>query len=69
MSGDCSPLHEIAPLKAQYSFIYYVDESHSVGFYGDKGQGLCSELELIDFVDVMMSQSHLKRLKFFKVLC
>ncbi|MGR5283504.1 aminotransferase class I/II-fold pyridoxal phosphate-dependent enzyme [Photobacterium damselae] len=55
MSGDSAPLVEIAKLKQKYKFIFYVDESHSFGFFGENGEGLCCELNILDDVDVLMS--------------
>jgi glycine C-acetyltransferase len=55
MSGDLSPLKEIAALKEQYNFYLYVDEAHTFGFYGDKGRGYCYEQGVTDTVDFIMS--------------
>lgn len=55
MSGDLAPLREITALKRKYKFLLYVDEAHSFGFYGPKGQGYCHEQGVIDDVDFIMS--------------
>jgi glycine C-acetyltransferase len=55
MSGDVSPLKEIVALKKAHRFYLYVDEAHTFGFYGDKGQGYCYEQGLTDQVDFIMS--------------
>ncbi|MGE5423153.1 MAG: aminotransferase class I/II-fold pyridoxal phosphate-dependent enzyme [Ignavibacteriales bacterium] len=55
MSGDLSPLKEIVALKKSYKFYLYVDEAHTFGFYGDKGQGYCYEQGVSDDVDFIMS--------------
>ena len=55
MSGDLSPLKEIASLKKSHSFYLYVDEAHTFGIYGDKGQGYCYEQGVTDEVDFIMS--------------
>ncbi|NLO21263.1 MAG: pyridoxal phosphate-dependent aminotransferase family protein [Syntrophomonadaceae bacterium] len=55
MSGDLSPLMEITELKKKYKFYIYVDEAHTFGIYGDKGQGYCYELGVSDEVDFIMS--------------
>jgi 8-amino-7-oxononanoate synthase len=55
MSGDLSPLIEISGLKKSYSFYLYVDEAHSFGIYGEKGQGYCYEQGVSDKVDFIMS--------------
>jgi len=55
MSGDLSPLKEIARLKKSYSFYFYVDEAHTFGIYGEKGQGYCYAQGVTDEVDFIMS--------------
>ena len=55
MSGDIAPLIEISELKKQNNFIFYVDESHSFGFYGKNGTGLCNELNISHNVDIIMT--------------
>lgn len=55
MSGDLSPLKEIIGLKKSYKFYLYVDEAHTFGFYGEKGQGYCYEQGVTDEVDFIMS--------------
>jgi glycine C-acetyltransferase len=55
MSGDLCPLREIVALKAKYKFYLYVDEAHSFGLYGEKGQGYCREQGVADEVDFIMS--------------
>jgi glycine C-acetyltransferase len=55
MSGDLSPLKEIVNLKKSYNFYLYVDEAHTFGIYGEKGQGYCYEQGVTDEVDFIMS--------------
>lgn len=55
MSGDLSPLREIVLLKESNKFYLYVDEAHTFGLYGDKGQGYCHELGVTEGVDFIMS--------------
>lgn len=55
MSGDLSPLKEITSLKKSHRFYLYVDEAHSFGFYGEKGQGYCYAEGVTDEVDFIMS--------------
>jgi len=55
MSGDLSPLKEITSLKKSHRFYLYVDEAHTFGLYGEKGQGYCYEQGVIDEVDFIMS--------------
>jgi 8-amino-7-oxononanoate synthase len=50
MYGDLAPLAEIAKLCRQYNALLVVDEAHSNGIYGKKGEGLVAELGLEDQV-------------------
>lgn len=55
MSGDLSPLKEIVSLKKSFDFYLYVDEAHTFGVYGDKGQGYCHQQGVTEDVDFIMS--------------
>jgi hypothetical protein len=55
MSGDLSPLREIAALKERYNFFLHVDEAHTFGFYGEGGRGYCNALVVTNQVDFIMS--------------
>ena len=46
MNGDISPLSEIAKKCSSNNAFLIVDEAHSVGIFGKKGQGLVQELKL-----------------------
>jgi 8-amino-7-oxononanoate synthase len=54
MDGDQAPLRELAALKREYGAMLMVDEAHSGGIYGLRGEGLCHELGLQDDVDIHM---------------
>ncbi|WP_169083218.1 8-amino-7-oxononanoate synthase [Paenibacillus sp. PL91] len=54
MDGDRAPLQELALLKREHGAMLMVDEAHSGGIYGVRGQGLCHELGLQNEVDVHM---------------
>lgn len=54
MDGDCALLHELVALKREYGAMLMVDEAHSGGIYGPRGEGLCYTLGLSDEVDVHM---------------
>jgi 8-amino-7-oxononanoate synthase len=54
MDGDQAPLHELAHLKREYGAMLMVDEAHSGGIYGGRGEGLCHELGMQDDVDIHM---------------
>ena len=55
MEGDIANLHEICSLADKYDAAVMVDEAHSMGIFGDKGQGLVAEMGLTDKVDIVMS--------------
>ncbi|KEQ27844.1 8-amino-7-oxononanoate synthase [Paenibacillus tyrfis] len=52
MDGDEAPLAELVALKREYGAILMVDEAHSGGVYGTRGEGLCHALGLQNGVDV-----------------
>ncbi|WP_239619229.1 8-amino-7-oxononanoate synthase [Cohnella mopanensis] len=54
MDGDHAPLRELAALKREYGAMLMVDEAHSGGIYGNRGEGLCHELGLQNDVDIHM---------------
>lgn len=53
MDGDIPDFNRIKELKEEYDFCLIVDEAHSMGVYGEKGQGLLTELGHKDCADVM----------------
>lgn len=54
MDGDQARLHELLSLKREYGAMLMVDEAHSGGIYGGRGEGLCHELGLQNDVDIHM---------------
>ncbi|MFC0331391.1 8-amino-7-oxononanoate synthase [Paenibacillus sepulcri] len=54
MDGDQAPLRELAAIKREYGAMLMVDEAHSGGIYGRRGEGLCHELGVQADVDVHM---------------
>jgi 8-amino-7-oxononanoate synthase len=44
MDGDISPLKDIRFLCERYSALFYVDEAHAFGIFGEKGKGISDEL-------------------------
>ena len=46
MDGDMSNLEELTQLSEKYNCNLVIDESHSVGVFGEKGQGLVQNLQL-----------------------
>ncbi|MGL4994068.1 MAG: serine palmitoyltransferase [Bacteroidales bacterium] len=54
MEGDTAPLKEITALANKYKAAVMVDEAHSLGVFGNQGQGLCHELGVTNDVDLIM---------------
>ncbi|MCL5272563.1 MAG: aminotransferase class I/II-fold pyridoxal phosphate-dependent enzyme, partial [Gammaproteobacteria bacterium] len=52
-TGSISPLQEYVQIAKQYNCLLIVDESHSLGTYGQHGRGLVAELGLSGQVDVI----------------
>ena len=50
LDGDVAPLEQIAQLAAEYHAHLIVNESHSVGIFGDKGEGLVHDMGLEEMV-------------------
>jgi len=48
--GDIAPLQDIVAVAERYGCVSVIDESHSLGVYGNNGAGLVSELGLTDRV-------------------
>lgn len=55
MSGDEAPLVELVKLRRELGFRLYVDEAHSFGIYGPRGEGICRALGVADEVDFIMT--------------
>jgi 5-aminolevulinate synthase len=53
MDGLISPIKEIIDLSKKYNALTYIDEVHSVGLYGPKGAGICSEMGLSEDIDII----------------
>ena len=47
-------MREIVEIKKRHGAWLLVDEAHSFGLFGPKGQGLCEELGLLDDVDFIV---------------
>lgn len=52
MDGDSAPIEKIIALKQKKSFCFVVDEAHSVGVFGNRGEGLVEKLEVSKGVDI-----------------
>ena len=46
MDGDCAPLKAYVALCEKYKAHLIVDEAHAIGVFGEKGKGLCDELQI-----------------------
>lgn len=51
--GSIAHLNEICQLKEKYSCLLVVDESHSIGIYGDHGRGLAALTNVTDKIDFL----------------
>ncbi|HMB77725.1 MAG TPA: pyridoxal phosphate-dependent aminotransferase family protein [Kiloniellaceae bacterium] len=54
MFGDCAPLADFIAVKEKHGATVILDEAHSVGVFGAKGQGLAYELGILDKVDFIV---------------
>lgn len=52
--GDAAPLRQIAALKREFGAFLAVDEAHSFGLYGDKGESLAHSLGVASDVDIFI---------------
>jgi 8-amino-7-oxononanoate synthase len=46
MDGDMCPLEDVLDMAAQYGAMVIVDEAHSTGWYGSRGEGMVTSLGL-----------------------
>ena len=46
MDGDCPNLEELVALSNKYNCYLVIDEAHTLGVFGDKGEGLAQQLNL-----------------------
>ncbi len=54
MDGDRADINALVSLKEEFNALLYIDEAHSVGVYGEIGQGLCYELGVFKDVDILL---------------
>lgn len=54
MDGDIAPLDEMVPLCKKYNARLMVDDAHSLGVLGPKGDGTAAHFGLTDEVDLIM---------------
>lgn len=50
MDGDAAPLKELVEISQEFGLKLIVDEAHSTGVYGSKGQGIVVDMDLVPFV-------------------
>jgi len=55
MGEGAAPISEIVPRAKRFDALVLVDESHSFGFYGPRGAGLCAARGVADQVDFIMT--------------
>jgi 8-amino-7-oxononanoate synthase len=54
MEGDIAPLPEIVSICKKFSVRLMVDDAHSFGILGEKGNGTAAHFGLVDDVDIVM---------------
>lgn len=54
MEGDVCKLPEMVALAKKYNASIYVDEAHSLGFFGENGAGVCEHFGLQNDVELVM---------------
>lgn len=54
MDGDIADLVKLTELKKKYNCILVLDEAHAFGVFGEKGLGVCEELQIIKDVDLIV---------------
>lgn len=54
MDGDAALLEKLVDIKERYNAILMVDEAHSGGIYGSRGEGMVHHLGLQEKVDIQM---------------
>lgn len=54
MDGDSPDLCGLAELKIKYGFVWILDEAHALGLYGPQGEGLASETDVLEHVDILV---------------
>jgi 8-amino-7-oxononanoate synthase len=53
MDGDLAPVSELLELRGRYAAMLMIDEAHTIGVFGAKGEGVISQA-LADAVDVIL---------------
>lgn len=54
MDGDYPDMQRIAQLKSEYSFNWFLDEAHALGWYGKTGSGLAEASNVLEHVDILI---------------
>lgn len=53
MNGDIAPIADICRIAQEYNALTYIDEVHSVGIYGKRGEGIVGMLGMSDKIDII----------------
>lgn len=53
MTGDAAPLSELADVTHEHGGLFFVDEVHAVGLYGQTGAGLAQQLGIESKIDLL----------------
>jgi len=54
MDGDIADLKKLVSLKNKYTAFLYADEAHAIGVMGNRGLGVCEELNLVSQIDFII---------------
>lgn len=53
MDGDIADIKKLVELKKKYDCLLMIDEAHAFGVFGDKLQGVCAQLNLLEDTDII----------------
>jgi len=53
MDGDIADIKKLVELKKKYNCLLMIDEAHAFGVFADNLQGVCSQLNLLNEIDII----------------